>query len=219
MAKYIANPNPYSQTLSGRFSRKIFLIITILLALWLAYWLSQNTNIYSTLFALAVVTIAMLFFFPVFIQVGKNDRGKEAEEKIKRTLLELSDAYTIFQNVPVRKRLDVDFLVLGPKNIFAVEVKSHAGIGFLRKKQFIDQTFAEAMAIKKYLRKFVVNVFVNPVLVFTRAKVSYEARPNGVCTTTSEWLLTCIAQAKTTEYDKTRTEDLINKLYKNKPRP
>ncbi|NTU66874.1 MAG: NERD domain-containing protein [Candidatus Moranbacteria bacterium] len=61
---------------------------------------------------------------------GKNyKQGGKGEGAIYYELLKLSDNYLVFQDVKFpTKDFNIDFVVVGPTGIFAIEVKSHKGI-------------------------------------------------------------------------------------------
>jgi hypothetical protein len=92
----------------------------------------------------------------------------------------LSDNYTIFCDVSLYNKGNIDFIILGPCGLLAVEVKSHSGrITFengrllryghpFKEKDFVIQAKNEALDLNKYLlEKINKNIFANPVLVFS----------------------------------------------------
>lgn len=109
-------------------------------------------------------------------------RGRKGEGAIWYELIKLSDEYCLFQDVKIRESGNIDFIVLGPTGLFAVEVKSHAGyVGFKDGgltlnnqpvgKDFLAQAMAEALIIHDYLeQKLNKDIFVNPVVVFSNSR-------------------------------------------------
>jgi len=214
MAKYISNPNPYSKTLDRKFLHIFLILSSILGGFGLAYWYSQTKNFYHAIFGYILLFAYVFVTYKLLKQIGKNDRGELAELNVKKVLFELSDSYTVFQNVQIKKDFDIDFVVVGPSGIFTVEVKSHFKAGFFARKRFINQAFAEAMLLKEYLKAAGIKMYISPVLVLTRAQTSYSAPQNGVCVTSPDFLLTFIAQARKFTFDKEKVETLIKNLYK-----
>jgi hypothetical protein len=214
MAKYTLNPNPYSKTLSRKFNRNFFLLVSAVSGIALAYWLSENTSLFLALVGYLVLFLFIATSYKIFIRMGKNDRGEIAETKVKNILVELPDSYSIYQNVLIKEKLDIDFVLIGPHGIFAIEVKSHRAISFFSKRRHINQAFAEAMGLKEYLQGAGLKAYVHPVLVYTSAQTIYDPRRNGVCVTSHKDLLIFVYQAKRHVFDRQKTEDLVQKLIK-----
>lgn len=214
MAKYFSNPNPYSNQLSKKFNHNFFILISAGAGVAFAYLVSKTINIFLALLGYVVLIIFIYLARQIFKQMGKNDRGELAEIQVKKTLLELPDSYSVFQNVLIKSDLDIDFVVVGPKGVFAVEVKSHKSVNFFSRKKFIRQLRSETMLLKELLQSEGIRTYVQPILVFTRATVYHKARYAGVCVTSPEFLLTYIAQSKQFNYDKVRAENIVASLYK-----
>lgn len=160
-------------------------------------------------FILAFVLIA----HNIVKQMGKNDRGEAGEGQVKKLLMSLSDEYTVFQNVPILNRLDIDFIVVGPVGVFAIEVKSHKGFNILLRNKFISQTFAETMGLKEYLKKSGVDVYVQAALVFTGTYVRYSPPRKGVHVVNKDYLLPLLDRSRKISFNKENTVAIISKLY------
>ena len=128
-------------------------------------------------------------------------RGRKGEWKIEDELKKLPDEYSVFSDVKI-KYGNIDFVVIGPKGVYAIEVKSHSGVidlvdGKLVKnnkpleKDFLKQAKREAFDLNEYLKlKLGVNIFVNPVVVFANySKMKFGLNPvEGVSVVSQIWL-------------------------------
>jgi hypothetical protein len=112
--------------------------------------------------------------------------GLEGEERLRthlRTIL--NDDHTALFNVPTNHG-DIDCVLLGPKGIYAIEVKNHKGIityadnawrqtktgkggtsytGGLKNPS--SQLFCNIAYLKKYLKRTELNQWINGLIVFT----------------------------------------------------
>lgn len=114
---------------------------------------------------------------------GDNyDKGDNGEIKIEEILKNLPDTYFVFPDIKKTPNSNIDFVVVGPTGIYALEVKNHkyARIGFDGKhltsnskywgnKDDLSQTINNATFLGEYLKNKMNNksLFVKPVLVFT----------------------------------------------------
>jgi len=119
-------------------------------------------------------------------------------------LKKLSDDYSVFYNVNLYDRGNIDFVVLGPCGLIAIEVKSHSGnITFengrllrngypFKEKDFIIQVENEALGLKHFLKeKIQKDIFVKRVIVFSNkyAKMRFGLNPiNNVFVVQKEYL-------------------------------
>jgi hypothetical protein len=132
--------------------------------------------------------------------------GLRGESVIYFELKKLPKEYSVFQDVKIYKRCNIDFVVLGPTGIFAIEVKSHSGkIDFngrdflingtvFKEKNILNQAYAEASKVKEIIRD-VENVY--PVLAFSHynAIVSFGFKPqNNVYVINKKYLNNFIKQ-------------------------
>ncbi len=213
MAKYFSNPNPYSKTLSKKFLNNLFILLSFMGGTALAYRFSKNISISFALLGYSLILLAIFAMKKIFTSMGKNDRGEEAETKIKNILMELPDNYSIYQNVLVKNPPDIDFVLVGPNGIFAIEVKSFARKYYFYQKNPVDQVFKETMKLKNYLHSEGVKMYIHGVLVYSRARVQYNIGRKGICTTPSDFLLTFIAQTGKSNFDRQTAEAAIAKLH------
>lgn len=138
----------------------------------------------------------------------RYNRGWRGEEVILDVLKTLSDNYTIFCDVNLYNKGNIDFIVLGPRGLLAVEVKSHSGnITFengrllrngypFKEKDFMVQVKNEALGLNRYLKeKIQKDIFVKPIIVFSNkhANVKFGLNPiNNVFVVQKEYLIKLI---------------------------
>jgi hypothetical protein len=120
----------------------------------------------------------------------KYYKGRFGEKDIKKELSQLPDTFSVFQGVVTDKdKGDIDFVLVGSKGVFSLEVKSIGGnIGYngsqltinsepMTGKSYLNQTFGEARAVAQFLRRHLsLDVYVKPVLLFSS---EYAAVPFG----------------------------------------
>lgn len=110
--------------------------------------------------------------------------GIFGEERVVKVLRQLPDEYTVFRNLQIRPKCDIDVVVIGPTGVYSLEVKSHIGrIGFdgqhlthngkpFPEKNVLQQTMGEAMDVHDYLAGNVnKDVFITPFIVFSSTHV------------------------------------------------
>ncbi len=119
-------------------------------------------------------------------QAHKFSKGISGEKDIKKELADLPDSYSVFHGVVLDKdKGDIDFVLIGPKGLFCLEVKSIGGdIGYnannltlnnkiMVGKNYLNQTFGEARAVAQYLRRHLgLDVYVKPILLFSHPHAS-----------------------------------------------
>jgi hypothetical protein len=215
MARYIPNPNPYSKTLNQMFARNIIIIICILSGLALANWVTETKNLIKALFGYAILFLFTYAAIKNYKQSAKNDRGEDAEFEVRKILEKLSDDYAIFQDVKIRKKLDVDFILVGPTGVYAIEVKSYRKSFLFGQRDFISQALGETMALKNYLEiSGISNVYINAILVYTKGWVGLSFRSQrGVTAMAKESLLPFINSRREVNFDKVFVENLTQRLY------
>lgn len=137
--------------------------------------------------------------------------GRKGESSVYFELKRLSDEYSVFQDIHFSGQAhNIDFVVLGPTGLFAVEVKSHKGgeVNFngqeltwngapFQEKDFLKQAKSEALALNKYLKeKIQKDIFVQPVIVFANfVKLHFGKKPvGGVYVIQKEWLNNLITE-------------------------
>lgn len=136
--------------------------------------------------------------------------GARGERRVRDILLRLPDHYSVFWGVQLQKYWDIDFVVVGPRGVFTIEVKSHIGkIGFNGKhltingqklfgKDILWQTMSQSVNLHDYLqRKTSLNIFVTPILVFTSKAVGMRfglKKIRGVHVIKKDWLMDLVTK-------------------------
>jgi hypothetical protein len=187
VAKFFGHRSKYSQwRVKKIYIGLAFICIVVLIA---ALTLSQ-LNGDAIIIGSAICVILGIFvtsageisrMFSNFIQ------GDTGEWQIKKELLRLPSNYTVFQDVDLG-RGNIDFVVVGPSGVFAVEVKSHRGkivfdgsrllkYGQPFRSDFLNQAWGEKMSLQSHLSKTGTSIEVVPILVFTRAWLDFGFQP------------------------------------------
>lgn len=144
---------------------------------------------------IVIFVFSLLVFIYCYSQYKKESHkarsffsGLKGEHAIEIKLEKvLGDEYSVFRDVKLNKFGNIDFVVVGPTGIFAIEVKNHGGtIGFdkeqltrngaLFEKDILDQIMNNALSIHDLLKKkFSADIFIKPVIVFSSpwAKLSF----------------------------------------------
>lgn len=119
------------------------------------------------------------------------ERGAIAEEKAGEVLEGLPEGYFVLHDFIVG-RGNVDHIVVGPKGVLTVEVKSHRGTvtfdgtvllreGKPFEKDFLKQAWSECFAVREILTsRGLSDVPVEPVILFTNAFVQVRGKAKGV---------------------------------------
>jgi hypothetical protein len=136
----------------------------------------------------------------VDVPVLRAIRGAIAEEGVSAVLGNLPEGFVILNDVacPVG---NIDHIVAGPTGLFVVETKSHRGTitgstegklmrsGKPLEKHFINQALSQAFWLREELSKHGIQVFVNGVVVFTRAFVKVYKPIKGIRVLNKKWLV------------------------------
>ncbi len=121
-------------------------------------------------------------------KANKFYRGAAGEKAVKKILLELPQEFTVFEDVQIgQHRGNIDFVVLGPCGVFALEVKSYGGqIGYngynltlngrsLNGESVLRQVHGEIWALKNYLEQELrESVYVYAAAVFSHPHATME---------------------------------------------
>ncbi len=180
MAVYYGGTSKYVNWLGRKFL--LWFIVGVAFVLAFAIRLSQIADSAQSLVLLILFLSIGGFLYGATkynIRSKKISFGKIGEWQIKEELLKLPNEYFVFQDVVIGKG-NIDFAVVGPSGIYAIEAKSHAGRiesnGFTLtrngrpfEKDFIRQTKHEAMDLKQYLEgNLNQQIYVKGLLVFSR---------------------------------------------------
>jgi hypothetical protein len=216
MARLYKNPNPYSKTLDNQYWKYIFYILFFLAGMALAFLVSKNNDYLVAIIGYMVLAACVYIFEIINRKINRNWQGKDGEWKIAEILGTLSNDFAIFQNVPIKRNLDIDLLLVGPIGIYVIEVKSHRRFHlFANNKNYLNETLSETMSLKKFLGDSGINVYVNSILVFSRAFVRYQTT-GGVSIMNKKFLLQFLSQGRVIKFDQIKTEEQIMKSYQMK---
>jgi hypothetical protein len=154
--------------------------------------------------------------------------GIIGEKLIGDELKKLDANYTIFEDVRIPgKKENIDFVVVGPTGIHAIEVKNHHGtVGFNGdeltlnqkpfEKDFLHQAMREATTLHDYfITSGISSAFVIPILVFSHrfAVVRFGIQPiKNVRVIQYRWLNKMIT-SEPRSYPDQRVIELIKKTY------
>jgi len=137
-----------------------------------------------------------------FIKLEKRANiGAVAEEKIGQLLQQLPQDYAVFHDV-VSPYGNIDHVILHKKNIvFLIETKSHSGEvtfdnnkllvnGKIPEKDFIQQVLNNLFWLRNKIKEHLsVELYINPVLVFTKAFVKIPKPIKGVYVMNKKFLV------------------------------
>jgi len=163
---------------------KFIIIIGILLILILL----QYSKLISSITSL-IIFVVILLIIKNYIEIkskiyrkisDKFHHGAEGEHDIYKELKKLPHDYLVFRDIKLPNiECDLDFVVICPTGVYAVEVKSHKGnIGYdgqqltrdgkVFEKDFLKQTIFEAMSLREFIKeKSGKEIFTHAVLVFS----------------------------------------------------
>jgi len=191
MAKYYGESSKYLF-----WNEKIaafFALIYLMFLVYIAYFVFIKHTLYLTSLSgiLALIIVCgptTLFCYLVYRYFNRrSDKfyyGRKGEDYVYYELRKLPNEFTIFEDVKIIGDGNIDFVILGPTGIFAIEVKSHSGNieynnGELLKngapfqeKNILNQVMGEALTLQNNLKSEV--TFVYPVLVFSNKYVKMD---------------------------------------------
>jgi len=144
--KLVKNTESYSEEIIRKniFKQKLFTIIFLSLSIVALVYcikysapIDQNSVVIFTLMTMGLLFGLLLkwmtgrinsFFFKTDQKIGISSKGHEGEEIVSLEMKNILDEkYTVYQNfkIPGRK-FDIDFLIVGPKGVIAMEVKNYS---------------------------------------------------------------------------------------------
>ena len=223
MAKFFGKQSNYLFNKDVKYY--LYAAILALLPLAALYFIFRNSS--SLMKSPWIYSGIMLVFIFIVKQVieplmdshqkksGRYFRGWTGELSIQQELRKLPDTYSVFPDIKLNKNTgNIDFVVVGPTGVFALEVKSHSGNINYRdgelvnngrpfEKDFLRQAKGAALQIHDFLQdRLRAEIFVKPVLVFSGyAKMSIGLRPlNGVYVLQKQWLARLFENQTTYQY-------------------
>jgi len=192
------------------YSVKVLLLTLIcLLVLTILLFLFKPLSKYSLWLYLIVIT-PILFIYGRVKQIGERFlSGLEGENDVDREAKSLGDDYIYIAGGFDTGKGNIDKIIIGPKGIWTLEVKSHKGeITFdgqsllrnnqVLEKNFLSQAYAEAKTLQDFIKsKIVTDIYVQPVIVFSSkwAKVRLGLKKyEGVYVVQKAWLKKLITE-------------------------
>ncbi len=203
----MATPKTTVRGKAGESTRKmqasrIAAALAILLLIWLAvfaYTRKTSTIMSLGLFGTLAVATAIVVGVKLLEKKGmtalrdvkRAERGAIAEEKTGAMLEGLPEANFVIHDFDTG-RGNIDHILVGPKGIFTLEVKSHRGTvtfengillrdGQTFEKDFLKQVWAECFAVREILAKWnIKDPKADPLVVFSNAFVKVGGKANGV---------------------------------------
>ncbi|HPN14595.1 MAG TPA: nuclease-related domain-containing protein [bacterium] len=191
MAQVSKTTNSWLDDKKRKATFRFDVIQIILIALGVLYLVYNFIN-YKNLWIVFISSFVYLLILAIFIRLAilygrKNIRpyylGHEAEVEIFEILEGLPDSYWVMRDPINSNTGNVDFAVIGPTGIFAIEVKSsgvsldvkwgrlaYNGLSKYYGKDFVKQTKNGAFKISQCLKACGLDYFVQPILVFTHAR-------------------------------------------------
>jgi hypothetical protein len=199
MAQMYGKASEYLQKKISNY-RTVAFIVSGLFFVIVFYILEHFREIISPKGYLLVIPLVPLVILLNFIgnksldKSSSYSRGKQGEGTIWYELKSLSGDYCIFQDIKMDSGGNIDFVILGPVGLFALEVKSHTGDVTFNghelevnsrpfERDLLKQAKGEALFINNYLKaKVGKDIFVQPVGVFSgNATMHFGLKPvNGV---------------------------------------
>jgi hypothetical protein len=181
---------------------RIAVALTILLLIWLALFVySRNVKTIMSFGLAGSLVVGGLFLFGIKLLEKKGratlkhakqaECGAIAEEKTGAIIEGLPEGNFIIHDLDTG-RGNIDHILIGPKGVFTLEVKSHRGTvtfengSLLRdgkpfEKDFLKQAWAECLAVRGILAKWdIKEPNAEPLIVFSNAFVKVRSKANGV---------------------------------------
>ena len=177
--------------------------------------LSKNiSHIFDPIYLMAIVIVYCPLFWVVYYFYKKEDteandfiQGLRGEDVVANSLKKLPEVYSVFADAIIEgKSSNIDFVLVGPTGVYAIEVKSHRGqIGFngleltrygeLLEKDFLKQVKSEALSLHNYLKdELKVDIYIKPVIVFSRARLNFGLKPiDDVFIIQKQWIQKLLA--------------------------
>lgn len=237
MAKFLKNRSKYLTNTS------IKLAITALLIPVIGMIIGQllptinaaikgNTNAQLIFLGITIPTFLAIIILAKYFEKQSDNyfTGDDGELKVERILKQLPDEYLIIPDLKKPRGDNIDFVVVGPTGIFALEVKKwkHSyKIIFDRTdltfdgehldKSPLKQARGNAIELGLYLRKALNNqlIFVKPVVVFaSRQNLHFGLKEigKGAYVICKEFLLELLTTKGKTELSATEREKISEKI-------
>lgn len=182
----------------SRFIDGMAVIAGILLLTFLFSNYSQSIGTYgkgTLLVVFAGFVVAVKYLEKIGLEKAKRskdaERGAEAEEAVGAILDNLPEGNFVIHDFDSGKG-NIDHILIGPKGIFTLETKSHAGkVSFdgeklLRngkpfEKDFLKQAWAQCYLVREILAKWgITTPLPEPIILFTKAFIEVCGNTKGI---------------------------------------
>jgi len=190
-------------------------VFAILLLVWLAIFVySRNVKTVMSFGLIGTLIVGGIFLLGIKLLEKKGtvilkrakqaERGAIAEEKTGAILEEALPQGNFIIHDFDTGRGNIDHILVGPKGIFTVEVKSHRGTvtfdngNLLRdgepfEKDFLKQAWAECFVVREILAKWEIKKpSADPLIIFSNAFVKVRDGAKGVAVTNLKFLPTLL---------------------------
>ena len=152
--------------------------------------------------------------------------GRIGEEDILDTLRDLTDDFFVIRGIKFEKIGDVDFTVVGPTGIFTIDAKDFRKYqitfdgqelnynGRRQPKDILKQAKREAVEINNIILEKNVNIFVEPVLVFSSyVKLNFGLnKQNGVYVIGRPYLIKLITTKGVTYLEREKVTAIVDAI-------
>lgn len=182
---------------------RMAVVLAILLLMWLAIFVySRNVKTVMSFGLIGTLVVGGIFLFGIKLLEKKGavilkrakqaERGAIAEEKTGAILEEALPQGNFVIHDFDTGRGNIDHILVGPKGIFTLEVKSHRGTvtfdkgSLLRdgkpfEKDFLKQAWAECFVVREILAKWEIKEpSAEPLIIFSNAFVKVRDKAKGV---------------------------------------
>ncbi len=166
-----------SRYLEGKFAKYLIIDLSILLVAGAVVILPGMTiksleEFKTWAIRSLLIIIAAYFLHKVFNR--KTDAyagGIGGENLIARKLKSLPEEYSVFHGLSLQPRSDIDFVVVGPTGVFAIEVKRRSGLWNMDMRRFLRQANYSATILKEFIQQRCgQKLWVDAILVFSKSR-------------------------------------------------
>ena len=170
----------------GFYDKKLFRIVAAVVIIAILSWYVPDHPQYSYIFWIFIISVALLA-----IKFNNFSDGEDGEWAVEDELKKLPPEFAYIHNLENDKG-NVDFVVVCPKGIFTIEVKSGRWAWGYFFKKGLKQAFAEARKVEEILKnKLGADFLVDPILMYSnkQAYLKFGFRPQkGVYVINLLWL-------------------------------
>lgn len=131
-------------------------------------------SVYVSVASSIITVLFLTSSYLIFIKLRRFDKGVDGEEAVLKILKQLPEGYTFLHDVVLDNYGNIDFVVIGPTGIWAIEVKNHKDTAIIKDSFLLDdlkQPKGNAAKINEFLFKTLRNnIYVQPVMVYANKK-------------------------------------------------